>query len=262
MCAAPALLASSGQPHVCAGLASCDDRADEDRAAQHEAVLLRKGWAVGLELVPERPHNGRAVGRRLCRERVDVGQQPVALAHGLAHGGEVRLAVQPRLAPLGLDVRVRAEEGLVGGRLVPAHQQLHIRVVEEACRGRGGAHAARRGALRMGEARAVRARAPRRVIRRAPPTSAPQKAMPAIERLRSMGTLACRCSHLAMLSPVQTAAKRWLPAKKERVRMKPRPRCEPSGPEASRESRPSCVAIACRWPYLRRAGGRRGGARA
>ena len=45
-----------------------------------------------------------------------------------------------------------------------------------------------------------------------PPTSAPQKERPAMERERHIGTEASRWLHSAMLSPVQMAAMRCVPA--------------------------------------------------
>lgn len=54
----------------------------------------------------------------------------VATAH--PDVGRVGLAEQPRLAALGLEVRVAAEEGRQRRRLVPAREQLRLGVAEEA----------------------------------------------------------------------------------------------------------------------------------
>eukprot|EP01136_Pigoraptor_vietnamica_P001289 Opistho-1_new@27719 len=105
---------------------------DEERRANHELVLHRKCRAIGGELDPQRPHDRLARNRRFVEERVEQRQQLVARNHGLANGKLCGVVKEPRLAAARVEMGVRAEERCVGARLVPAHEQLGLRVLEEA----------------------------------------------------------------------------------------------------------------------------------
>mmetsp|Transcript_8836 Transcript_8836/g.27859 ORF Transcript_8836/g.27859 Transcript_8836/m.27859 type:complete len:431 (-) Transcript_8836:843-2135(-) len=68
----------------------------------------------------------------MLEQRVPQRQQRVPLQHRSAREAESVLPEQPRLPTLGLDVRVRAEEGLVRACLVPANKKFRVGVSEEA----------------------------------------------------------------------------------------------------------------------------------
>lgn len=78
------------------------------------------------------PHDGLSGLVGVVELLVPVGQQGVALAHRLADQGRVLGAEEPGLSAGGVQVGVRPEERLVRPRLVPAHQQLGARGLEEA----------------------------------------------------------------------------------------------------------------------------------
>lgn len=77
------------------------------------------------------PHDGLPGAVRVVEHLVPVGQERVALTHHFADQSRVFWTEQPRLATGGVQVGVGPEERLVSPRLVPAHQQLGARGLEE-----------------------------------------------------------------------------------------------------------------------------------
>mmetsp|Transcript_17547 Transcript_17547/g.44716 ORF Transcript_17547/g.44716 Transcript_17547/m.44716 type:complete len:648 (-) Transcript_17547:7-1950(-) len=122
----------AGQVHLARSGSGAGDWRDQEVGADQVLVVEREDGLFARELEEERTH-GRGAGELgLAEERVPVLQVDVALADGLAEASGPRLAEEPRLATLGVQVAVRAEEGLEGAGLVPAQQQLRLRVAEEA----------------------------------------------------------------------------------------------------------------------------------
>lgn len=78
------------------------------------------------------PHDGLASGVRVVEHLVPEGQEGVALTNNVTNHVGVFGTVQPRLTPRRVHVGVGPEEGHVAPSLVPAHQQLRARSVEEA----------------------------------------------------------------------------------------------------------------------------------
>lgn len=77
------------------------------------------------------PHDGLSGTIRLVEQLVPVGQERVALTHSFADQSCVFWTKQPRLTARGVQVSVGPEERLVSPCLVPAHQQLGARSLEE-----------------------------------------------------------------------------------------------------------------------------------
>lgn len=80
---------------------------------------------------PSSPHDGLPGAVSVVELQVPVGQQGVALAHGFTDQRRVFWTEQPGLAAGGVQVGVGPEEGLVRSCLVPTHQQLRVRGLEE-----------------------------------------------------------------------------------------------------------------------------------
>lgn len=78
------------------------------------------------------PHDGLSGAVCGVELLVPVGQEGVALAHCIADQRRVFWAKQPGLAAGCVQVGVGPEERLVGSSLVPTHQQLSARSLEEA----------------------------------------------------------------------------------------------------------------------------------
>mmetsp|Transcript_22353 Transcript_22353/g.69850 ORF Transcript_22353/g.69850 Transcript_22353/m.69850 type:complete len:731 (-) Transcript_22353:901-3093(-) len=128
----------SGQAEEGLCHARLSDGLDDESVAQEEGRLLGEASLVLGELEEEGAHHWHAVEVGCGKERVDVGQQAVPLAYRLTNALCVGLTQDPRLAALGLDVSVRAEEGVVRTHLVPAHEELRLGIVEESAHVRAG----------------------------------------------------------------------------------------------------------------------------
>mmetsp|Transcript_33057 Transcript_33057/g.98364 ORF Transcript_33057/g.98364 Transcript_33057/m.98364 type:complete len:229 (+) Transcript_33057:742-1428(+) len=120
------------QPHCLAFLACRNDRRDEQPGPQHELIVHAERVGVVRELVPQRPQQRCASHVGLAAERVHVGQQRVALTDRVTQPRRRLLAKQPRLAARCIQVRVAAEKRVVRSQLVPAREQLRVRVAKEA----------------------------------------------------------------------------------------------------------------------------------
>lgn len=81
---------------------------------------------------PDSPHDGLSGAVSLIELLVPVGQKSVALANRVTDQRHVLRTKQPGLAARGVQVGVSPEEWLIGSGLVPAHQQLRARGLEEA----------------------------------------------------------------------------------------------------------------------------------
>lgn len=77
------------------------------------------------------PHDRLASALGVVELQVPVGQKGVALTHSLPDESCVVRAKKPGLPPRGVQVGVGTEEGLVGPRLVPTHQQLRTGSLKE-----------------------------------------------------------------------------------------------------------------------------------
>lgn len=77
------------------------------------------------------PHDGLSSAVCVVELLVPVRQEGVALAHRFTDQRRVFRTKQPGLAAGGVQVGVGPEEGLVRPSLVPTHQQLGARRLEE-----------------------------------------------------------------------------------------------------------------------------------
>lgn len=78
------------------------------------------------------PHDGLSGAVCMIEQLVPVGQECVALTHCCTDQGGVFWTKQPGLAAGSVQVGVGPEERLVRPCLVPTHQQLAARSLEEA----------------------------------------------------------------------------------------------------------------------------------
>lgn len=69
---------------------------------------------------------------RLVEQRIQIGQEGVALSDGFPDQLSVLFSKQPGFSPLGVHGSVASEEGLVSSSLIPTHQQLCLRIANEA----------------------------------------------------------------------------------------------------------------------------------
>ena len=102
-----------------------------ERHTDKELVLDLVGARVCGELGPEREEQRGAVSvgaRReaLPEERVPVGQEGLSCANRVSNERSTALVEQVGLASLRLVVRVRSEEGVPAGGLVPADLHTHL----------------------------------------------------------------------------------------------------------------------------------------
>ena len=77
------------------------------------------------------PNDRKAASGRLVERRVPHREERVAQAKDRANDALVRLLEKVRLATLGVDVRMCAEEGTKRADLVPTYEHLRFRVTEE-----------------------------------------------------------------------------------------------------------------------------------
>lgn len=88
------------------------------RVPTYEVLVVdEEGVPVAGEVEPEGAEGGQAGPLVLPEQGVPKGQQGIALAQGIPHVLQRLLPKVPRLPPLGVDVRVGPEEGLVRPRL-------------------------------------------------------------------------------------------------------------------------------------------------
>uniref|UniRef100_A0A182VLH5 Uncharacterized protein n=1 Tax=Anopheles merus TaxID=30066 RepID=A0A182VLH5_ANOME len=105
---------------------------DQQLVAEQVLMVDRERVHVRRIVGEQRPHDRQAAPLVLVERGVPERQQPVALPDRVPYHEPHVLREQPRFAPLRVDVGVRAEERLERARLIPAREQLAVRVAEEA----------------------------------------------------------------------------------------------------------------------------------
>lgn len=78
------------------------------------------------------PHDGLRRHVRVVEQRIQIGQEGVALPDGFPDQLSVFFPKQPGFSSLGVHGGMASEEGLVSSSLVPTHKQLCLRIANEA----------------------------------------------------------------------------------------------------------------------------------
>mmetsp|Transcript_13197 Transcript_13197/g.21961 ORF Transcript_13197/g.21961 Transcript_13197/m.21961 type:complete len:239 (+) Transcript_13197:344-1060(+) len=126
------VLHAGGQVHVRGSLAGLCDGTHEQRRAHHPLVVHREGvWILG-KLHEQRPHHGHTCGVRLVENSVPHGKQRIPQHGCTAENTCVWIAKYPRFPALCVQMCVAAEERSEGTGLVPAREELCVRVPEES----------------------------------------------------------------------------------------------------------------------------------
>lgn len=139
------------------------------------------------------PEDRNAGDTRISECSIPHRKQRISEADDIADHALVRLTEQERFATLGIDVRVCTEEWSKGPDLIPSHEHFNIGVSKESTNVRYMTLATFLIPIDM--------------------VLPPEKVMPAIPLLNTIGTPMAMCSQVPKLSPVQTAPNRCEPAK-------------------------------------------------
>ena len=99
------------------------------RSDQQQAVNQRY---PAEQLSGELPENRHAVHGRLPEGSIPDRQEGIPQTQHISHDTFVRFVEQERFPPLRVNVRVRPEEGCKGSDLIPANQQLGLRIAKES----------------------------------------------------------------------------------------------------------------------------------
>uniref|UniRef100_A0A7C9EAT4 Uncharacterized protein n=1 Tax=Opuntia streptacantha TaxID=393608 RepID=A0A7C9EAT4_OPUST len=104
----------------------------QNTVSNHESLIIVECSFVPREFHPKRTHHWDTSCICLPKQCVEIWEQHISVVNCIPHERCVALSKQPRFPSFCVMMSMPTEERVVGTQLIPAHQQLRLRVTKKS----------------------------------------------------------------------------------------------------------------------------------